>query len=1014
MQAHLIQIFLKLRLLVCFFFFTQAQATPFKDFVIKHLESEQLPQSTVAKMLQDKYGYWWIITNGDISRYDGFSVKTFTHENLTRLNTQIIGICKNDNGDIIAFDQKAFSYQVTPNGLQLCLPKKGTFWQPAANNYLAVIPTGSAPIHQGMVPTIIMPKKGIYVSAYSGGRGFYYQNSTRKIFDIPSELEQAYDYSGDLDIFEMNGRLCKITASYKIDTYDSTTKKEPTKFIGDVLSNPIYRQTYNSLNTKILYANHVPYLLMAQSIYSLAVTNGNIDTKLLVSDIPSAIRPISLGIDSLNNLIAIGTISNGIYFLQQKVFHVRLASNEQYLDNVFYGVLPLKNNWYYSSKGFTFKLPGAVEYSVVKNIKSYQGIFSNKEYNYFSFENQLIKFAIDSHPKLQVVCPLKEVMVQMENGPDGQLWLCTKDDIGIIERDTIVWKLKHLLSSGNNTYIECFKFINKNEIFIGTGGGLYIYQFDKKILKLVPDLRKARVRNIIEDKNNCYWLCTYGQGLYYYAGGKYYHYDNPDLTTPHTVLKDNANYLWISSNNGLFKINYDALTNNLTNKGIPPMAYRYSKEDGFFTNEFNGGCHPCEYKVSDSLFLFPSMNGLIYFNPLETREPFLNFPIFLDGAEVNSSPQPFPPNTILPFGFQNATFTISTPYYGNIASLRMEYIIKGYDKNWQPIRQDRQIQLKGLPNGNYTLLLRKRISDINQPYSITSLPFSVATPFWKTPEFYFLLIVICILTIYIIFKLILLNILRRKQELRTEVAKRTKELEHSLDQLSQSNQKLMDSTLFREQILSFVLHDIRTPLKYISRISESLYKNHKQMDETQVHEHIGELHESTIQFTSFSEGFLQWINTHSNRFHLNKKTFDLHQSVAKIYAIFSELSKEKNILLINNIQKETLISTDETILGIIIRNIIDNAIKYTASGNITATAICTDDILIITITDTGMGMTDQELAKLKKNISDRGKSTSGGLGMLIVNDMLTLLKGSMEIDSRAGVGTTVRIKIKLK
>jgi signal transduction histidine kinase len=1011
MVLHQIQfLWFKLKVFLCLVgcvLFTYTKATPLKEFLVKQLESERLPQSTVSQMLQDKSGYWWIITNGGLSRYDGSTVKNFTHKKLIQSNTQIVRICKNENGDVIAFDEQAIPYKILPNGLQPSTALKDSIWQPTLNNHLAVVSLTKHTSSIGMLRILKMSNNAIYVSGDNDG--FYYKNGHRTTFNFPSESQYTYDFGGGLDIFEINNLLYKITNHHKLEIFDSTSNTKSCYFTGDVLQNPLFRKSYNPVNTKILYAQHVPYLLMGQNIYSLEADGESINTKILISDIPSTIRPLSLGIDTLNDAILLGTISNGVYYLQKKLFNVRLASSEKYLDNVFYGILPLKNNWFYSSKGFTFNLPGNVEYPVVTNIGSYQGIFADDNFIFLSFKGKIIKFQIDSTPKLKPVATINASMVQMERGPDKRIWFCTKDNIGILEGDSIIWKAQRLLSNNVNTYIQCFKFINNDEILVGTGGGLYKYKVSTQQMSNIPQLGKARVRDIIADTNNSYWICTYGQGLYYYSNEKYYHYNNPHLATPHTVLKDKNNNLWISTNNGLYKVNEKELINSILRKSTQPILYRYTRENGFLTNEFNGGCHPCGYAFSDSLFLLPSMNGLVYFNPLSIRDPYQQYPITIDNAVINSTPLQFVPRTVLPYDFQNADITISSPYYGSLGGMNMEYMIKGYDKNWQPLLPDRDIRLKGLPNGSYSLEIRKLSGNTKTRYVSTSIPFSVAAPFWKTPLCYLLLAILFVVLMYVIFKLSLINITNRKKKLEQEVANRTRQLEHSLDQLSASNQKLMDTTLFREQILSFVLHDIRSPLKYISRISESLYKNHQQMDAKQLHEYIGDLHESTVQFTSFSDGFLQWINTHSNKFYLNKKTFNLHYSTQSIFNIFNEIAKEKNIRLVNNIVPNFIVNTDETILGIIVRNIIDNAIKYTPSGSITIEAFLETPQVYIVVTDTGIGMREIELDRLRKNLAQRDKSTSGGLGMLIVSDMIQLLNGSLEIGSQHGVGTSVKV-----
>ena len=80
-------------------------------------------------------------------------------------------------------------------------------------------------------------------------------------------------------------------------------------------------------------------------------------------------------------------------------------------------------------------------------------------------------------------------------------------------------------------------------------------------------------------------------------------------------MPDGKGFCWISTNHGLFKVSINALITAYENN-LPEIYYHYfGKDDGIFNTEFNGGCQPCALKLSNGLFSFPSMNGLVVFDP---------------------------------------------------------------------------------------------------------------------------------------------------------------------------------------------------------------------------------------------------------------------------------------------------------------------------------------------------------------------------------------------------------------
>jgi signal transduction histidine kinase len=120
---------------------------------------------------------------------------------------------------------------------------------------------------------------------------------------------------------------------------------------------------------------------------------------------------------------------------------------------------------------------------------------------------------------------------------------------------------------------------------------------------------------------------------------------------------------------------------------------------------------------------------------------------------------------------------------------------------------------------------------------------------------------------------------------------------------------------------------------------------------------------------------------------------------------------EKNIVILNNIQEDLEAWCDEVSIHTIFRNIISNAIKFTAiSGNINITASKTDSEVIICISDNGVGMSAETLQLIfeeNQHYSSSGTANEQGtgLGLMLVKDFIKKNNGKIDIISKIGEGT---------
>jgi signal transduction histidine kinase len=166
-----------------------------------------------------------------------------------------------------------------------------------------------------------------------------------------------------------------------------------------------------------------------------------------------------------------------------------------------------------------------------------------------------------------------------------------------------------------------------------------------------------------------------------------------------------------------------------------------------------------------------------------------------------------------------------------------------------------------------------------------------------------------------------------------------------------------------------------------------------------------------------SNNLVQWVLSAQSGINLNFSEIQVLDLVAKVSNGFTSELKDKNITFQNKVAIGTLIYADASSVETILRNVIQNAIKFTPVGKkITITSLPCDsnpDFRIISVIDEGQGMPIDILEKLnsgKRMITVGTKGEKGnGLGLIMIQTLLSLNKGKMKISSEIGVGTSFSV-----
>ena len=258
----------------------------------------------------------------------------------------------------------------------------------------------------------------------------------------------------------------------------------------------------------------------------------------------------------------------------------------------------------------------------------------------------------------------------------------------------------------------------------------------------------------------------------------------------------------------------------------------------------------------------------------------------------------------------------------------------------------------------------------------------------------------------------------RKVEKLAMLEKSKRELEEALDMANKANSA---KTVF----LNSMSHDIRTPMNAIIGFTDLLGENLR--DEKKARDYISKIKSSSDYLLSLINNVLEMARIESGRSDLDERDISVEKSLDAVYWIFEAQMKEKHIDFIWDVNvKHNNIKCDAVKLKEILMNIINNAYKYSLPGDSVAVRIeeipCDRDgyaRIQTTVKDTGIGMSEEFLEHIFEDFTRAQTSTESGqfgtgLGMAIVKKIVDLMGGTIDVQSKQGIGTTFTVTLEHK
>jgi signal transduction histidine kinase/Flp pilus assembly protein TadD len=264
------------------------------------------------------------------------------------------------------------------------------------------------------------------------------------------------------------------------------------------------------------------------------------------------------------------------------------------------------------------------------------------------------------------------------------------------------------------------------------------------------------------------------------------------------------------------------------------------------------------------------------------------------------------------------------------------------------------------------------------------------------------LLVVLIILIYSRFNL-------KKKNAKILEAK-NKQLEQANEKLQRSKENLRELNATKDKFFSIISHDLKNPFQALFGFSEALYKYLDNFSKEEIHEYSKLIYESAQNLYNLLQNLLQWSRSQLGSIKISPATIDVKHTIDDIMNLLKINANEKKITLKDDTPDDLQVYADEQVLSTIMRNLLSNAIKFTPSGgNITITSEEKENDVIITVADSGKGISEEEKHKLFK--IDKSHTTSGtqnekgtGLGLILCKELLDYSNGQIWAESSSEGG----------
>ncbi|MDE2157098.1 MAG: response regulator [Xanthomonadaceae bacterium] len=553
--------------------------------------------------------------------------------------------------------------------------------------------------------------------------------------------------------------------------------------------------------------------------------------------------------------------------------------------------------------------------------------------------------------------------------------------------------------SGDTQFPDQLTF-HQGKLWYASAGGLLRLDDASGRLDFVPGVPRREVSAFAFDATG-FWTATEKRLVHYrLVDGHALNDDSIDISRTDfassltALLVDHRGLVWVFANPGLWRLNQHA-----------HRFISFGPAQGLTNDEFS--TIPTAMAPDGTVFA-SSSGGVMAFQPSRfplsrhagSPPPALTLTrlgVRRDGrAQDLALDQP-----VVALGWRDRDLSVDARLasYIDPASNHYRFELHGFDNGWVDVDSRGEREFAGLGAGNYTLEVKAAGADGVWSKLASPLKISVQAPPWAR---WWAWLVYLLLAAGVFGWLLL--VWRRR------LAQR-----HRLQLVEQQRQLAEEASAAKTQFLATLSHEIRTPMTGVMGMAELLMGtplSPLQRDYTQAMQRSGGM------LLKLLNDALDLARIEAGRLELEPAPFDPHQLVNDVAQLEQGLARAKGIHFVLEVADDlpgSLVG-DAVRIKQVLLNLSNNALKFTEHGSVTLRVQRMADGLQFSVSDTGPGIPEASQARLFQRFEqeDGPQRRSGtGLGLAICRELVDMMGGSIELESRLAHGTTFRVRLPL-
>lgn len=953
-----------------------------------------LPQNGVLAILRTRDGYLWLGTIEGAARFDGVRFVVFDNNNTPEIrNNQILSLAEDQTGSLwmgavggglTRYANGRFRLYTTADGLSsdfvrcLLADSAGNLWIGTRggglnlfrNERFTAYTTREGLPHDQITALAEDPRGGLWIG------------TSRGLARFESGRFTVYTTRNGLAHDKVNVLLVDSDGKLWAGTEGGLCRFERERFV----AYGVAERALGGTPVTALFEDRQNTLWIGTRGKGAFLLGKEILTRYTLGDGLPSDTVLAFYQDAEEDLW-IGTVDGGLCQLREGRFSV-YTTDDGLPHNFTTAVYEDSQGslWVGTLGGLGRIRDGAITaYTTVSGLPENDSITEDRAGNlWFSVGGKLIRFRDGQFtPLTSAQGLLHEPVRELLGDRSGNLWISTPGHGLTLLRDGRFQGFDTRDGLADNEVTSLYE-SRDGRIWVGARNG-GISRFEARTQRFTSWTAKDglpgdQVLAFYEDRAGGVWIGTSGGGLCRFRNGRFARITASDGLHDNRMFQilsdteDDSGDLWISSNRGISRVSLRELNDFADGRLKSVTSFVYGAADGMISRECNGAS-PAGWKTRDGRLWFPTVKGVVAIDPRERnlRPSLLAIErVFLDRTALNAGQ-----GVRIKPGQENLEIEYTGINWRRPQQIRFKYQLLGFNHDWVDAGVRRTAYFSNLPPGDYTFKVIADNGDGLWNTEGATLGVVVLPPFYRTWWFGTLSVLLSGGAVFAFFKYRIVQ-LERRQAAQQAFAR-----------------QLIESQETERQRIAAELHDSLGQNLLIIK-NRALLGQVSSEAGPQCREQFGQIAASATQSVEEVRGITRNLRPyHLDRLGLTEAIEDMIEKVAASTAIR---------LVPDLVPLDGVFSKEAAItLYRVVQESLNNIVKHSEASEARISIERRPDSVTITIADNGRGFA-----------LHRAEAKSLGFGLAGMAERVRILGGELNIHSREGQGTAVRVKIGLK